>query len=234
MIHFKKLRDIKDASRNVVNNNDLLVSLFRNMPDLQHFRFSKTQEYDDNNYFDDIKVTEINGHSYGYEGYDEDYEGDYPRLEEDEIKTSDLPKVPFTSYIEDVVHEIAKDYDFSDHEVEIRREDHEEHSEHDLTEKTYLGSYLSGSKIRPSFFFKKNRTKWAVYYALDHGRFGEDDEFKIFAKKGEMCHALEYARHVIKGRLPSAVENFYVLDHDADDPYIKDYVAEFMSLEKVS
>lgn len=234
MIHFEKVREIKDACRRVVNNNDLLVSLFESMPDLHHFRFMKTQEYDDNNYFDDIKVTEINGHSYGYEGYDEDYEGIYPRLDKHEIKTSDLPKV-CPIHVEHAVQEISSAYDYSDNDVEVRREDYQRSEPEDVVEKTYLGSYLSGSKIRPSFFFKKKRTKWATYYALDHGRFGEDDEFKIFAKKGEMYYALEYARHVIKGRLPSAVENFFVLDpDDVDDSHIKQYVEEFMALERVS
>lgn len=218
MIHFEKIRDIKHASERLVENHELVIALFESLPDLQHFKFVKTKEYDDNNYFDDISLVEINGHHFGYEGYDE----------EDE-ETSTLPKVEETHLVKSVVSYISKDYDFSDREIVILRENFkaENFKERNSAEKKYLKSYLSGLTL-PKSFFLKNDVKWAVYYALDHGRFDEEAEFRIFSRKGYMIYALEYARHVIKGRLPSSLENFFILDPDEhDSKALKKYVSEF-------
>lgn len=229
MIQFEKLMFLRNIlSSNIVTNNDLLVSLFKNMPDLQHFRFSKLQQYDDSNYYDDIWVTEINGHSYGHAGYeDEDEDGD------EETTYNKLPKIQWTDGIESVVNYLAVGYEIGE-DYQIRRKDFEDCSSEDNPDKTYLGSYLSGSKLPLSFFTNNDNKKFATYYALDHGRFGEDEEFDIFAKKGCMRDALEYARHVIKGRLPEALENFYVLEDSCkeDKPYVKEYVAEFMKTSR--
>jgi hypothetical protein len=74
MNHFRKIRDIRKASRRLVENSDLLVALFKDIPELQNFTFSVSQEYDDNNYFDSVRLVEINGHAYDFDGYDDDSE----------------------------------------------------------------------------------------------------------------------------------------------------------------
>lgn len=217
MIQLEKLRDLKRASQGVISADETVAKLFENLPELKHFKFCKFQEYDDNNYFDNIRTTEINGHSLGYYGYDEEGEEGH----------SDLPKIQEIHLVETVVDMIAENYDRTD-ETEIVREDYEGFQKSaDSPDMTYLASYLSGSTLAKSFFIK-NDPKWAVYYALDHGRFDERAEFKIFARKEEMHMAFEYAKHVIKGRLPSSVENFFILDCDEYDRVFLEQYLEFV------
>lgn len=216
MILYQKLRDIKRAGERLVSNRQLTVALFRDIPELESFSFLKTSEYDDNNYFDSTRVTDINGHPYGYEGYEED---------EDEGCGSKLPKIENPHLIEDLVDRISDGYDVSEREITFKREEfQEEEAEEDSKERTYLASYLSGGKLPMSFFSPKD-PRWAVYYALDHGRLPEKTEFRVFAKRGNMHMALEYAKHVIKGRLPDNIENFYILDnHEDDQPDLARYL----------
>lgn len=216
MILYQKLRDIKLAGERLVSNSQLAVALFRDIPELESFSFQKTSEYDDNNYFDSTRVTDINGHPYSYDGYEEE--------DEDEC-SSKLPKIENTDPIEDLVHRISDGYDVSEREITFKREEFQEDSEDkEKTYKTYLISYLSGGKLPMSFFSPKD-PKWAVYYALDQGRLPEKTEFRVFAKRGNMHMALEYAKHVIKGRLPDNIENFYILDnHEDDQPDLARYL----------
>jgi hypothetical protein len=220
MIHFSRALDIKRAGSRLIREGELATLLFKSIPELMHFSFVKTQEYDDNNYFDSTRLTEVNGHPYSYDGYDD---------EEDEETTSDLPRIENVHMVEHVMDMIAEDRYHSDEEVVVKREDYEESEDEEerSPEKTYLASYLSGTEL-PVSFFLENDPKWAVYYALDHGRFDEEAEFKILARPGEMHLALEYARHVIRGRLPHEVENFYILADEEDDRRsLKTYVEEF-------
>ena len=236
MIHYQKLRDLKHAMKNVARNEDLLVELFRGMPELQCFGIVKCQEYDDNNYYDSTRLTSVNGHSYGYEGY-EDEDEDYcvsPSLE-----PSNLPKVSEKKihWIEDAVCWIEDELERDEEEVFFKREDYSSGlNTRDVLlrddERRYFAAYMAGKKLPDSFFVKID-PKYAVYHALDHGRFKPEMEFKIFAKHGEMRKAVEYARHVIKGRLPEAVENFYFLDPaEEDKQHLQEYIAEFCSAER--
>jgi len=215
MNNFRKLRDIRKASRRLLENTELLVALFKDVPELQSFKFSMSQEYDDNNYFNSVSLVEINGHAYNYDGYE-----------------GELPKVEQTDLINNAVGLIAANYDNSAGEVEIRREDYEQASKEPLypAERIYLGSYLSGSEI-PVSFFVENDPKWAVYYAMDHGRFPEDDEFRIFARNGWMDEALCYAESV--GRLVPELENFYILNaSEEDSECLKKYLEKFVRVEQ--
>lgn len=224
MNHFQKILDLRNASRRIVSNHELVASLFTELPELKSFKFIKTQEYDDNNYFDDIRLVEVNGHRYGYDGYEED---------EDGAEKSDLPRIENVYQVKNTVEQISLDYDFSDQEVEVQREDYEEvgkPSKEELAERRYWGCYLSGGKL-PKSFFIKNHPKWAVYYAMDHGRFDRDTEFKVFARKGRMFEALNYAEAV--GRLSQEVENFFILDAgEGDSGVLKTYLEKFVRTEK--
>jgi hypothetical protein len=219
MNHFRKIRDIRKASKRLVENSDLLVALFKDIPELQNFKFSVSQEYDDNNYFDSVRLVEINGHAYDFDGYDDDSE------------ESELPRVEQTDLIKNALGLIADNYDNSAGEVEIKREDYEAGKEPLFPEeRIYLGSYLSGSEI-PVSFFVDNNPKWAVYYAMDHGRFPEDDEFDIFARNGWMDEALCYAEVV--GRLVPELENFYILNaSEEDSECLKKYLEKFVRVEQ--
>lgn len=216
MIHFEKNLDLKIVSKKAITNYELARSLFESIPDLENFKFIKNQEYDDNNYFDNIRVSEINGYTYLYGEYDEDEE-----------VTSKLPKIPdeITYMIEHLVDYISEGLDFSEEERLVERGEYEDCVEDEKSaDQIYFASYFSGSKL-PNSFFIENETKWAVYYALDHGRFDEATEFEILAKEGNMRLALEYAKHVIKGRLPEKIENFYILnDYEDDKKCLKEYL----------
>jgi hypothetical protein len=141
--------------------------------------------------------------------------------------------------IKNAVGLIADNYDNSAGEVEIKREDYEQavnlrraHDEPPLfpAERIYLASYLSGSEI-PVCFFVDNDPKWAVYYAMDHGRFSQDDEFRIFARNGWMDEALHYAESV--GRLVPELENFYILNASEEDSVcLKKYLEKFVRVEQ--
>lgn len=224
---FQKMRDFRSASSRFVASEELLAALFSDLPELQHFKFVKTQEYDDNNYFDDIRLVEVNGHRYGYDGYEDDED------DEDGMEKSDLPRIPEVGLVDSLVGHIAEDYDFSENEVEIRREDYKvvgKRDKYGMAEIRYWGAYMSGGKL-PKSFFVKNDAKWAVYYAMDHGRFDRETEFKVFARKGRMFEALNYAEAV--GRLSQEVENFFILDAgEGDSGVLKTYLEKFVRTEK--
>lgn len=243
MIHYRKLRDLKTAMNNLVLDDMLVVTLFEEIPELQEFTFIRNQEYDDNNYYDNTRITSVNGHSWGYEGYEE--EG-----REDHREPSNLPKIAEgkVHWIDDVVGFVAEKYDRQEEDYTFRRDEfkREDYSVHDggtsrkkghvtrehTAERKYFIAHLAGKKL-PDSFFLKNNLKYALYHALEHGRFKKETEYGLFARRGELHNALDYARYVIKGRLPEEVENFFILDTDEDDrPSLQDYMREFMSLER--
>jgi hypothetical protein len=227
---------------NLVVDDILVVTIFESIPELQEFTFIRNQEYDDNNYYDNTRLTSVNGHSYGYEGY-EDEDTEY--CESPSREPSVLPQVPESkvSWIEDVVSLVAEKYDYGEDDITFKREDfkRENYVIHDggtskkkghvskerFADRKYFIAHLAGKKLPDSFFLNIN-LKYALYYALDHGRFKKETEFSLFARRGEMQNALEYAR-IIKCRLPEEVENFFILDASEDDQSeLQDYVREFM------
>jgi len=239
MIRYRKLRDLKTAMSNLVLDDMLVVTLFEDIPELQEFTFIRNQEYDDNNYYDNTRLTSVNGHIWDYDDYSKD--------EPDE--KSSLPMIPASkvSWIQDAVDFVADKYDQSGDEYTFMREGfkREDYNVHDggtsnkkgyvtrehTAERKYFIAHLSGKKL-PDSFFLKNDIKYALYYALDHGRFDRKTEFSLFARRGELHNALDYARHVIKGRLPDEVENFFILDADEEDrPSLQEYMREFMGSE---
>lgn len=243
MIRYRKLRDLKTAMTNLVCDDMLVVTLFEDIPELQEFTFIRNQEYDDNNYYDNTRLTSVNGHSHPFE--DDDY-GDEVGTVEYAREPSNLPKIPENKirWIADAVAFVAEKYDYCEDEHTFKREDfkRENYSAADggtgkikgldkckIAERTYFVAHLAGKKL-PDSFFLKNDLKYALYYGLDHGRFKPETESKLFARRGELHRALDYARHVIKGRLPADVENFFILDANEDDAdELKEYVGEFVN-----
>lgn len=217
MLRYQKLRAMKNSMNRLVDGDDLVALLFEEMPELQYFTFVKNQEYDDNNYFDNIQVTGINGHSYGWEGYEED--------EEEGEEESSLPKVE-GRMVEDLLGHISDNYDFGENEIEIKREDYVGRKKKTKLEtmQKYFIAHLAGKKLPEKFFY--DEPELALYHSLDHGRFSKEAEFRIFAAKGRMHYALEYSK-VIGGRLSEEVENFYVLDADDEDKeYLREYIEQ--------
>lgn len=217
---YNKLSDIRRALERTVDTESLIHAAFRDCPAVQVFTYSYTQEYDDNNYSDYATITSINGHRLDYDGqYDEeeDGDGDLPRVSERDIAV-------FT----DLVHDIAKYYERGE-DMTMERVNHTSLSialDDDM--KIYLRSFLFKEKINTDFFVE-NEEKFALYYADDHGRFSEEDEFRIFAQQGRMFTAFEYAKHIIKGNLPEKVENFFILNGNEAD---KESLAQYLEHKK--
>jgi hypothetical protein len=228
MIKFDKLYDVKRALENVVSDDEMIAAVFESCPNLKSFGLSKTNEYDDNNYSDHVQLISVNG-------WRVDYEGNYEDAEEDETAAEvELgPKIEDSvrTTLSELVSVIEESFDYGE-EIVIERENHpptKRKRNHPTrnADMIYATSYLSKKKL-PDSFFIKNSGKWAVYYALDHGRFKRDLEFKIFAREGSMWEALQYAREVIGGRLPENIENFFILndvDGDEDDhKFLQEYI----------
>lgn len=221
---YQKMVDLKRAMGRVVKNEELVRALFEEIPDLKTFSWTKTQEYDDNNYFVSTRVVSINGHDYGYDGYEEDGEDE-----------GNLPKVDATHMVEDLVDQISESYDLSDDEIVMDRDDYFLESEKgegtilqerkDREEVDYFLAFLSGNRLPDNFFIGKD-PKLAVYHAMNHGRLSEDAEVGVFAVRGNMFYALDYARVV--GRLSPKVEAFFILDNDEyDRETFQIYIGEF-------
>jgi hypothetical protein len=201
-----KAYELREMMRRSVRRNDLISAFFEDYPEVEHIAFAFEQEYDDNNYSDHTRLTSINR----AEVVDE--WGDEPQ----ELPVSD--EVLYAA--RDLVSCVAEEFGYSHSEDwELYRKNYppQEGPKGDLTdeESEYLSSYLSHTELPEKWFLKK-QPKWANYYALDWGRFTEKTEFALFAKKGRMREAFWYAFHVIKGRLPEPVENFFLLSANKD------------------
>lgn len=225
---YQKMVDLKRAMGGVVKNEELVRALFEEIPELKTFSWTKTREYDDNNYFVSTSVVSINAYDYGYNGYEEDWH-------EDAEENCGLPKVTATHMIEDLVDQISDSYDLSDDEIVMDRDDYFLESEkgegtiereRKQKEKVdYFLAFLSGNRLPDDFFVGKD-PKLAVYHAMDHGRLSDEVEVAIFAVREKMSYALDYARVV--GRLSPKVEAFFILDDDEyDRPYLQEYIGEF-------
>lgn len=232
MLNFDKQYSIRRVLERVVTEDDLIAAVFRDIPELQEFTWSKTNEYDDNNYSDYSRLTHING-------YAVDYDGDYEDEEEDEDPTNTMPKIQSNQArhtVRDLVDSICDGFDHRD-EITIRREHYlpevtqTVRAKADQEELDYVRSYMSGTTLPDKYFLKMSNPKWAIYYAHDHGRFSEDLEFKILAKEGRMYYAYLYAKEIIKGPLPEKIENFYVLNNGEED---KDDLQRYLEFKKAA
>jgi hypothetical protein len=211
MLRFNKLYDIKRTLENVVSNDDLIRAVFEDIPELQEISFGVTNEYDDNNYSDYVRLTAVNG-------WVIDYEDEY---EDGDEQTSDMPKIEDMNKvgtIRDLVEMVGKEFGYNeDHKIDrayaMRHKNVKKKAE--KAEMKYIMSHLMGKRL-PENFFVRADPKWALYHALDHGRFKPETEFKIFAREGYMCDALRYAEEILKGPLDEKIENFFILNSQPD------------------
>lgn len=223
MLKFNKAYEIRELMRRSVKRSELISSLFEDCPDLQQIVFDYTSEYDDNNYSSYARLRSVNGHRIDY---DDNYE--------EEDSGSELPKVSkeVVRAADELVGLVADEFGHGE-DIELNREDYPPNYKGPMTgdlteaESEYLSSYLCKGQLPVKWFMKKD-AKWASYYALDHGRFDEETEFKIFAKKGRMRDAYWYAFGVIKGRLPEPIENFFILSSESKDTEDHEWLRRYM------
>ena len=236
MIKFDKLLWIKNELGRIVSPDEIILAAFDGCPELDNFSFSKSNEYDDNNYSDHVALLSVNGHPVNCDGENEEDEDDL------EKEKSSLPKLPdwVGENLVELIHEVRDEWDYTD-EVIVRRENYKKNkyrkTKEDKEAKKYLCSHLSGKRLPESFFLKCSSTKLSLYYAIEHGRFSSDAEFKIFAKEGRMWYALRYAQEIIGGVLPKEIENFFILNDKAENEdehkQLQEYIAWKNTLQMV-
>jgi hypothetical protein len=229
MLKFDRLIYVKNNLTRFFPTDDLIASAFDGCPELVEFTFRKSSEYDDNNYSDQVELSSVNGHVVNYEGdYEEDYEEDEEKKAEDSLPVVDKKVVE--SLVE-LVYEIGKDWGYGE-DITIERKDYisrkRRRTKADKDMEKFLSSYLTKKRLPESFFVKGSDENLALYYAVDHGRFSKEAEFKIFAREGRMYSALRYAKEIVNGPLPAEVENFFLLNDKADTDDHK-YLQEYLS-----
>ena len=120
----EEIRGLETSLRE--KRNDLIKALFLDIPNLNKVSLNIKEEYDDNNYYDNVVIQEINGESYSsdIEEYTIDDEGN-----SDEFKafcfSVKLKLSEIKSLVNILLYEIPKDHYNGDYrEVEIKREDY--------------------------------------------------------------------------------------------------------------
>lgn len=232
MLNFAKRSDLHSLFQQMISKDYLVRSVFEDCPELDHFCFSCSSEYDDNNYSDHVSLQIVNGHKVDYNGrYPDDPDFDDYGYDENMHK-SDLPRVSqaIVDNISYLVNEIGNDYGYSE-EITISRDDmmsNKKKNNIDRAGLRYIKSYVSKEKIENEWFLK-NPLKWACYYAEDHGRFDKELETLLFMKQGVMREAYMYVQ-ATKKPLPKEIETFFVTHNllgseDTNDAvWLKEYL----------
>lgn len=235
MINYRKKSDIRFAMTNLVgiSSEELIATLFEDNPNLVSIEFSKSNEYDDSNYYDSCELTAINGYSWDVceetYAYDDSEDGEDRESLEDKIVD-----VEVIAACREMVDLVGKDFGYGEHT--LSRNDYAAKRKRTQEEKTiakYICSFLNKEKIDDEKVFLKAEPKWALYYAHDFGPFKDKDvEHKVFTKKGRMEYAYFYAVHVLKGKLPENIENFYILDSFNKTKEDKDWLVKYLEFKK--
>lgn len=206
------MENLRKEARHFQSN--LLHNLFKSIPNLQSISFTKSNEYDDNNYFDSLVVDQINDICIEDGGYIKDQDDkimrdDYEGGTADETKLIDEDLV---SYVVDIVEQAVHDddYDYGDHQ--LFKEDFENPKERHSSSEAfiyYYQSFISGERVKDESIFKDN-PEIAVCYAYDvlKGRLSQEVE-KSLKESFFLCYL--YAKYVIKNKLPRELENHFNL-----------------------
>jgi hypothetical protein len=235
MLNFDKIYEIHSALKRVYTESDMIAAVFADCPELETFNFSVTSEYDDNNYSDQIQLTAINGRPVDYDAEyeDEDEEGEYGPKVDSATRASllDLVDLVGDSFGHSDDHLIKRGIFLSKKKKSFVR---------GKPEIQYAIAHVSGGKIENEWFLN-NDSKYAAFYAEDHGRFSKDMEMKLFAGKNMMRCCLMYAQ-ALRKPLPKHLENYWmtrcVLDSlhidctEKDVEHFRKYVAFRDGLKK--
>jgi len=231
MLEFYKNSDIREELKNILSDRQLISSLFRSVPELESIGFSVTNEYDDSNYYDSVRLESVNG--YSWNPYEDDYDDDYDSSNSPTGKKLDEE---IARACASLIEEVGKDFGYGD-ENSLLRSDYTSPSS---TTKPYrefnrfILDLAAGNKLKDESILAKIASKfdpkWALYYAFDHGRMNKEIEDKIFLKKGNMREAYLYSVHVLKDVLPKNIEDFHILNsfgkkkESSDQEYLNKYL----------
>lgn len=227
MSRFALLYDIKYALSHGIELDSLLAALFADHPDLKTVEYSVTSEYDDNNYSDYSRLQKVNGWQVDYDGnYDEDYE-DEEDNENNPPKASEAA-VSAAMLISEFVQER---FGFGDHT--FSRDEFADKSDPSPGDNPQLECAIAllHSKKVPLKTLIEAGGRWVVRHAQVHGKYGPEDEFKLFAKEGMMYLALEYAKEC--GPLSEKTLNWFVLSSNKENPD-HDHLQEYLKWMKAA
>lgn len=204
-------RYIRDRSD--YNKDKVIKQLFLDFPKLEKINFSKTNEYNDNDYSDYMRVISINNHPV--------VDGDYDYDDEDE----DLSKIPKDKLfhemeIEHICYIIEGLCDYFDTNNEddyqtllrkdvLKTKEHKKNRE-DMAFDAYNDAIKNQEPVSDFSIFH-NFPNWGLYYCIEmNSKFPEKELEKIFASKNNnhwIRYAYYYAKDIIKNRLPEKIES---------------------------
>jgi hypothetical protein len=235
MLNFDKIYEVHCALKKVYTEADMIAAVFADCPELENFNFSVTSEYDDNNYSDMTQLTSINGRPVDYEA---EYEEGYDDID-DEGKFGPKVDSATRASLRDLVELVGESFGHSDDHF-IKRDVFLSKKKKSFVrgkpEIQYALAHVSGGKIEDEWFLN-NDSKYAAFYAEEHGRFSKDMEIKLFTYKGSMCDCFMYAQ-ALRKPLPKHLENYWtarcVLKTESDDDtvHFRKYLAFRESLKK--
>lgn len=210
----------------------LVYSLFKDFPNLKSLSFSKTNEYDDNNYYDSARVDYINGVELDVEEYAREGDKVYKSLDGDEIADEqDILDDESLEYVINTIKEYIEGSEgYGDYELN-REEVLEKQFSKDEVFNAYYQSYLSGKRAECEEVFSKN-INIAICYAYDilKGRLDSKIEKKLEKEfKKDIFLSYLYAVYCIKGRLPSNVDNYFTLKSFKD---LNSFEKKYLNLYK--
>ena len=228
MLKYERLAWIRTVLERMISDDDIFASLFEGCPELDNFEWEKSGDYDGKDFSEHVQILSVNGYSV-------DSDGVYYK-EEDDVE-NDLPRVSekVTSSIADAITSLSNwRWDYNVHTIHRKQclYQYNYKKKKDVESEIVL-KIASGRKVNESLFKKNGGDCWALYYSVEHGRL--KDEFGIWAKEGRMHCARRYAMEVVKGPLPEAVENFFILNDSQDSPdhaNLKEYLEFKQSFEK--
>lgn len=222
MNNFNKMYDISRVMKRIITPDDLIAALFADIPELNEFTWSVTSEYNDNDYSTYTNLTSVNGRLVNYEAEYEDGDEELPSLSHEARNN-----------VMELVNAVGEKFGYAD-EHTASREDYipkkkrTYYASADKEELQYVTAWMKKSTLPKKYFENLGNVKWANYYAMDHGRFSPELEFKIYAQEGRMWDALQYAC-CIGSRLAMEVENYFILNAGEDDKkYLQIYMNEFV------
>ena len=238
MLNFEKIYSVSQALKQVYGAPDMIAAVFADCPELKSFNFTVTNEYDDNNYSDYSRLTAVNGLGVDYDG---DYEEILDEDEEQEPGTGPMVDAATRASLRDLVGLISDHYghsgeDDSDSHLVVRDAfpSKSPWKSPSTPEIQYALAHVSGAKIEDGWFLS-NESKFAAFYAEDHGRFSEDMETKLFTGIYKMEACLMYAQalrsHTCRGGLPKHLEDYWMLQctleaKDEDKESFRKYLAQ--------
>jgi len=227
MLNFDKQYSIRNVLERIVTEDDLITAVFNDISELQEFTFSKTNEYDDNNYSDYSRLTKVNGHPVNCDG---EYEEDL--VEQDD--TSERHEVSERAVDEamNLAEFVKEKYGHGEHE--FKRADYKGRSDGLVrgTANMECAVAVLNKKAVPLSTLLEAYSEWILHYADAHGRYGDDEEFALFAREDMMGMALAYAKRF--GPLADKTLNYFILSVNSED-HGHDHLQEYLKwLKKVA